>query len=185
MQDVEIIARIVLSAVFITSALAKMRPSPKLEQAVRQFSLGLAGPRLARFIARALPLFELMLGLAIAIGIWLKIAAALAALTLLIFTASMALNLRQGNRFRCNCFGSASSEIGVGSVTRNILLIMGSLFLVATASWTVSLIEPLHADIAILSNSSMVALLTAGTSIFAVLLVLDMLINSFRSITVR
>lgn len=185
MQDVVLVVRIVLGAVFFTSAVAKWRLSPKLEQVVQQFSLGLASPKLAHFVARVLPVFELALGLAIAAGIWLKFVATLAAVTLLLFTASMTINLVRGNRFRCNCFGAASSEIGMGSLSRNIILIVGSLILMVTAPWTASVIEPLHADMQTLSDPNTIALFMAGIGMYAVLLTLEMLASLFRNTAVH
>jgi uncharacterized membrane protein YphA (DoxX/SURF4 family) len=184
-QDVATVARIVLGAVFLTSAVAKMRPSPKLEQVVQQFSLGLASPNIARYLARTLPVFELALGLAIAAGLWLKIAAALAAVALLLFTVSIAINLVRGNRFRCNCFGASSSVIGIGSLIRNTLLIVGSLVLVVVVPWMASVIESLRADMRTLTDPSIVALLMAGIGIYAILLTLDPLSNLFRNAAVR
>lgn len=185
MQDVMVVVRIVLGAVFLTSGVAKLRLSPKLEQVVQQFSLGLASQKLAHFVARALPVFELVLGLAIAAGIWLKLVAALAAVTLALFTASMTINLIRGNHFSCNCFGAASSEIGIGPLSRNIILIAGSFVLMVITPWSASVIETLRADVRTSSDPNSIALFMAGIGIYAALLTLDMLASLLRNTAVQ
>ncbi len=185
MQDLAVVLRIVLIAVFFTSAIAKIKPSTGFEGAIQQFSQGLVGPQLSRIFARALPVFEFVLALLLASGWWLKAVAVVASVTLLLFTAAMAVSLAQGNRVRCNCFGAASSAIGIGSLSRNIILIAASLTLLTISSWTASAIEPLHADLQTLSNPNAVALFMAGFGVYAMVLVVSEIDSLFHSTTAR
>lgn len=182
MQDVAIFIRVVLASVFLTSAITKIKPSSAFEQATRQLSMGLLGPRLSRFAARVLPLCELVLALSLVTGIWLKLSAGLVFLMLLIFTILMAINLARGNRFRCSCFGAMSkADIGLGSIARNVILLAGSLVLLIASRWANLTVEVLHTDLQYLSDPNTVALLMSGISVYVVLLAMSELDVLFRN----
>jgi uncharacterized membrane protein YphA (DoxX/SURF4 family) len=170
MQEVALVARIVLGTVFLTSAMAKMRLSPAFVQAIWQYGLGLIGPRLARIAARLLPPFEFILGLLLLTGLWLKVTALALVGLLLIFTLSMMVNLSRGHRFRCNCFGAASSDIGVGSLSRNAVLMVAGILLAVVSRWSPSGVGSLRADGQLLATPATIALLMAGISVYTMLL---------------
>lgn len=175
MQDVVIVVRIVLAATFLTAAAAKMGSSAATERAVRELSLGLAGTRLSRLVAKILPGAEFSFAFSFAIGLWLTVAAVVAGAMLLLFTVSMAINLARGKQFHCNCFGSASAPISIGTLGRNALLINGCLLLAVASPWVVSVFASLRAGARLFSDSSAVALLMAGGSLYVILLSLDAL----------
>lgn len=170
MPDLVVVARIALGLVFLTSAGAKFRSPSTLVQAIQQYGGGHIGPTLARLLARLLPPFELLLGLLFLIGLWLTLATCAALGAFVIFTLAMAMNLAQGRRFRCHCFGSASSEIGIGSLSRNVILMSASLLLMLFSPWTLSATASLRAGIQLLSDPTTIALILAGCGLYVTLL---------------
>lgn len=158
----DLVAHFVLSVLFLTSAVAKIGSSSTFVQAVQQLSFGLFRPKLVHAVAWLLPPFEFVLALALIIGVWPKVIALLALGLLILFTVPMVINLAQGNRFPCNCFGHMSSDIGVGSLSRNIVLIVMSLLLVIVSPWTALL----SMGVTSLSGSDIIALLTTGISLY-------------------
>lgn len=172
-MDYVFFARFVISALFLTSAIAKVGSSSTFVQAVQQLSLGLFSPRFVQAIAWLLPPFEFLLSLALIIGPWPKAIALVTLGLLLLFTAPIAIHLIQGNRFPCNCFGHMSSDIGVGSLIRNIVLIIISLLLVIVSPWTVPVLGSLSMDAVNLSGPDTIALLTAGIGLYLFLVSLS------------
>lgn len=171
MQDLTVFIRLVLASVFLTSAIAKIKPSPTFEKAIQRLSLGFVGSRMSLFVARVLPTCELVLALLLVAGYWLKVIAGIACLMLTLFTILMAVSLARGERFRCNCFGAMSqSEIGFGSLARNIILIAGGLTLVVVSPWFVSLPEVLHVDLLYLSDPGAISILMSVVVAYIVLL---------------
>ncbi len=184
MQEVTLVLRIALGVLFLTSGVTKMRTFSALAQAVQQYGLGLVGPKLARIVARLLPSFELILGLMIITGIWLKIIALTTGGLLLVFTVSMAINFVRGNQFSCNCFGATSSDIGIGSLSRNVILIFASILLSVLAPWYIPGITLLRTDVQIVSSTDAVALFAVGVGLYALLFLvseIDILLRSSKS----
>jgi uncharacterized membrane protein YphA (DoxX/SURF4 family) len=181
MQEVTLVLRVVLGVLFLTSGAAKLRTPLTLTQAIQQYGMGLVGSKPARIVARLLPLSELILGLMIFTGIWLTIAALAATGLLLAFTVPMAINLARGNQFSCHCFGATSSDIGIGSLSRNVILIFASILLSAVSPWSAPGIALLHADVQALSNMDTVALFAAGVGLYVILLLVGEVDILFRS----
>ncbi len=171
MQEVALVARIVLGTLLLLSAVAKMRAFPALVKSIQQYGMELIGSELARIVARLLPPFEFILSLLLVTGIWLKAAAITATGLLLTFTVLMAANLTLGRRFPCNCFGARSADIGVGSLSRNTVLIAAGILLTAVSPWSTFSAGLLQINIQLLSGLDVIALLTAGVSMCAILLV--------------
>ncbi len=170
MQEMVLVARMLLGAIFLTSAAAKFRSLSTLEEAVQQLGLGLLGPTTIRALARLLPPLELLLALFLIAGIWLKVIAFITVGLLVIFTVPMAVNIAKGNRFPCHCFGQTRSEIGVGTLSRNGLMIVLGLLLALLSPWPIpgSWLLPLGPFS--LSATDLVALVTLGVSLYLIVL---------------
>ncbi|HLW01831.1 MAG TPA: MauE/DoxX family redox-associated membrane protein [Ktedonobacterales bacterium] len=180
MPDLVLVARLVLGLVFLTSGGSKFQSSSALVQTIQQFGAGHFGPKLPQLLARFLPPGELLLGLLFLSGLWLTLVACAALGALVTFTLAMTMHLAQGHRFRCTCFGSASSEIGIGSLCRNVVLLTGCLFLLVSSPWT-SVTVPLRADAQRLSDPTTLALVLAGCSVYVMLLAVGEIDRLFRS----
>lgn len=184
MQEITPVLQIALGILFLISGVAKMKTPHALAQAIQQYGLGLVGPELARLLAWLLPPFELILGIMIVTGIWLKITALAIVGLLLAFTVSMAINFARGNQFSCNCFGATSSNIGIGSLSRNVILIFASILLSVLSPWSVPGSTLLHADVQVLSSTNTIALFAAGVSLYMLLLLvseIDILLRSSKA----
>lgn len=120
--------RILIGLIFIISGIAKLYPIESFE--IIFVDLGITNWLVASIIARLIIVFELFLGLSIIFNYWQKnliyyiTQAALAVFTIyLVF-----LLVAQGNDVDCGCFGSLLALTPIQSITKNIFLIMGLLF---------------------------------------------------------
>src|SRR5579883_1240092 len=100
-------ARLLLSAIFLLSSITKLKDRPGTRQSLRDFGLPkpLAGPG-----AILLPLAEFLaaIGLLPASFAWISAIATTALLTL--FILAIAVNLAQGRKPDCHCFGQLHSK---------------------------------------------------------------------------
>ncbi len=123
-----LLARLVLSVVFMVAGLAKLADVPGSQKAIHDF--GLPQP-LARAAGVLLPCAEIAVAIALiplASAWW----AALVALLLLVaFIAGISYNLLQGRTPACHCFGQLSSgPAGHSTLMRNVFLALVAVFLV-------------------------------------------------------
>jgi methylamine dehydrogenase accessory protein MauD len=122
MPDAALLAvRLVLAAVFVVAALAKLADRDGARRSLVDFGVP-AG--LAPAAAVGLPLVELLLaaGLVMSSTAW---AAALGAAVLLgAFTLAVGVALARGRESDCHCFGRLSAEpVGRGTLARNLTLL--------------------------------------------------------------
>ncbi len=113
--------RLVLAAVFATTAVAKLAgPGTSLE-GLRAFGVP---RRAARPLAAALPIVEFAIA-AVLLPTRTAVAGALAAVGLLVvFTGAVAHQLARGRRPDCNCFGRLQTKpIGPSTLVRNVVLL--------------------------------------------------------------
>jgi len=82
-------------------------------------------------VARALPWAELLIGLALMAGRWLRVSGAAASLLLLVFFALMVRAYAKGMQIDCGCFG-LGDPISARTLARDGALLAGYLFL----TWT-------------------------------------------------
>jgi len=82
-------------------------------------------------VARTLPWAELLIGLALMAGRWLKVSTAAASLLLLGFFVLMVRTYAKGMRIDCGCFG-LGDPISARTLARDGTLLAGYLFL----TWT-------------------------------------------------
>jgi uncharacterized membrane protein YphA (DoxX/SURF4 family) len=93
--------RVVLGVVFVYAAWTKLRESWVL------FAFQIdAYQLLPQWAARSLPWAELLLGLLLIVGKWLRVSASLVSLILVSFLAVMARSYLRGMQIDCGCFGS-------------------------------------------------------------------------------
>ena len=120
--------RIIIGLSFILSGVAKLYPIEPFELVF--IDLGVANFTIAPFLARFIIVFELFLGLSIIFNYWFKnIIYYLTQGTLAFFTVYLVfLLVTQGNDVDCGCFGSLIELTPVASIIKNIVLIVGLLF---------------------------------------------------------
>jgi putative oxidoreductase len=123
-------AQIVLGALFLLAALAKIVDVTSLAREVHNF-------RIVPFwsehlVAMTLPWVELVAGLALMLGIRARAGAWVAGVLLAGFTIGVALAMARGLNFHCGCFGTAdATRVGWSKLGENLgmlaLAALGSL----------------------------------------------------------
>jgi uncharacterized membrane protein YphA (DoxX/SURF4 family) len=98
--------RIALGLVFIAAALPKIGDPPGFAKAIWAYQL-VPGPALNP-MALVLPWLELLCGLALVLGIWVRAAATWATMLLLAFGLALAINLARHHPVDCGCFGATA-----------------------------------------------------------------------------
>lgn len=130
-------ARLLLGCLFIMTGLSKLRNPSSFGDAITEYKL--LSDRLSHVLAYILPLAELALGLCCLLGLLLPVVTMAIILLLLVFTAAVAINLIQGRRIRCHCFGGSSTQISPLVIGRNVALLAIAAFLLVTSTAAFSL----------------------------------------------
>lgn len=125
-------ARLVLACALVVAGLAKLVDRRGARRSLEQFGVPAA---IVPAAAVALPLVELVVGVAL-IPVASAWAAALAATALLLcFTAAVAIAQMRGVEADCHCFGRISSRpVGAGTLARNVALLALAVFVVAAGA---------------------------------------------------
>ena len=125
-------ARIVLGLAFIAAAVPKMADPPDFAKAIWAYDL--LPPWTLNPLALVLPWLELVCGLALCLGFWLRAAAVWTATLLLGFSLALAIDLARHHPVDCGCFGAAAPRTQVERLVAmrwDLLRDVGLLLLVA------------------------------------------------------
>lgn len=116
-------ARLVLAAVLLGAAIAKLRALEEFAGVVHNYRL--LPERLARAVAYILPMLEIVLALGLLLEPTRRIAAVITAMLLAIFALAMTINLWRGRvHIDCGCFATALKQrLSWALVARNGVLI--------------------------------------------------------------
>ncbi len=125
-------ARLLLGVVWIWSSMSKLAHPLTFTQAVRAYD---ATPEwLSKGIGYGLPVLELCLGIALVVGVTVRIAAAVSAVLLVVFLIGVIEVAARGIKLTCGCFGGGGPTLGQTSYTLDILrdigLLIAAVFLV-------------------------------------------------------
>jgi peroxiredoxin len=114
------IARLLLAAVFVLAAAAKLADRATARRAFEDF--GVPSP-LTGWLSIAVPLVELAVAVSLVPNATAQVAGGAALALLLLFSAAIALNLARGRKPDCACFGQVqSAPIGGTTLLRNGVL---------------------------------------------------------------
>jgi uncharacterized membrane protein YphA (DoxX/SURF4 family) len=103
-RAVALLLRIVLGAIFVYAAWTKLRtPWELFAMAIDSYQL--LPLKAVELVARTLPWFELVVGLLLIAGFWLRSAATATALLLAVFFGLMVRAFAKGMEINCGCFG--------------------------------------------------------------------------------
>jgi hypothetical protein len=105
--SVALSSRFILGFIFLFAAVPKVVHRSEFAAAVADYRL--VPPRANRFIARWLPIVELLVGAGLLIGADVALWGYVSSLLLLCFGAAVAVNLVRGRKIDCGCQGSAST----------------------------------------------------------------------------
>jgi uncharacterized membrane protein YphA (DoxX/SURF4 family) len=112
-----LLARIVLGIIFVYAAWTKLR-QPWLLFAMSVESYQLLPEQGVLIVARVLPWLELVTGILLLAGVWLRITAPFASLMLIVFFAGMVRAYAKGMGIDCGCFG-VGEALGPATLARD------------------------------------------------------------------
>jgi uncharacterized membrane protein YphA (DoxX/SURF4 family) len=126
-----LLLRLALGAIFIYAAWVKLRlPWQLFAMSIDSYELLPPGP--VEFLARTLPAFELLLGVALIAGVWLRISSAIASGLLIVFFSLIVNAAIKGQEISCGCFGPGET-LSWKTMLRDGTMLAGSLVLTALA----------------------------------------------------
>jgi uncharacterized membrane protein YphA (DoxX/SURF4 family) len=99
--------QIALGIFFVAAALPKLLDPPSFAHMIYNYRL--VPGAIVNLMALVMPWLELLLGLALVLGIWTRASAALVGALLLVFVTAISLNLARGNAIECGCFDVSAS----------------------------------------------------------------------------
>ncbi|HEX5854377.1 MAG TPA: MauE/DoxX family redox-associated membrane protein [Thermoanaerobaculia bacterium] len=94
--------QIALGAIFVVAALPKIADPPSFAHMIYNYRL-IPGP-LVNALALVMPWVEILVGLALILGVWRREAAIVAGLLVVVFLAAIGWNLARGHAVDCGCF---------------------------------------------------------------------------------
>lgn len=142
-----ILGRIVLAAIFIYAAYAKMKPQPgmpwthgSVNTSLSMFAMGVDSyqmlpPWAVSPFAHVLPPFELVLGLWLLSGLALRVSSVISTLLICAFITAMYSAYERGLTISCGCFGPGA-QIGPRDLIRDGLIFLPlALAITVAAFW--------------------------------------------------
>jgi uncharacterized membrane protein YphA (DoxX/SURF4 family) len=137
--------RVALGAVFLYASVHKVIAPAEFSRTVYHYQiLPAAAVNLAAIV---LPWVEGVVGLCLLLGIKMRGAAAIAALSLLVFLAAMGSALARGLNIDCGCFAAAGTELGVDRLVGDLVLLTAAAYVYresARGSETIPALSGLH-----------------------------------------
>lgn len=129
---VPLVLRLTLGLVFIYAAWAKLT-EPWALYALAISSYQVLPLWAVEVVARTLPWLELVVGLGLIVGIWLRLSATVTSLLLIVFFALMVRAFAKGMEISCGCFGGTGDIISKWTLLRDGSMLAGSLLLTIMA----------------------------------------------------
>jgi len=101
--------QIALGVIFMAAALPKIVDPPSFVHMIHNYEL--LPPLLVRVSALVMPWLELLVGLALALGIWRRTATLVTVGLLVLFIGAISVNLARGNAIDCGCFDVSAANL--------------------------------------------------------------------------
>lgn len=120
--------RLLLGSLFLWSAWTKLRDPIAFSRAVSAYRL--LPWELTNLAAFGLPWLELVSGLALLAGVWLRAGALLVVAQLMLYSFAIAWALHHGLEITCGCLGLGSETVSGEKLLSNLLLLAMALGLV-------------------------------------------------------
>ena len=123
-----LVARFVLGCVFIYASLDKIRHPELFAEAVYNYQLS---PEVAvNLVALWLPWVELLSGGLLVLGVWVRGSSLILSGLMVVFLASLGINLARGLDIHCGCFTTQGSDpLTIFTLLRDSLFLLLALFL--------------------------------------------------------
>jgi uncharacterized membrane protein YphA (DoxX/SURF4 family) len=142
LRPAAVLLRIALGAVFVYAAYTKLfqfaegrlhlLPWQLFAMAIDSYQL--LPSSLVEVIAKTLPWFELLIGVLLIVGRWVRFASAATSLLLAVFMSLMIRAFVKGQEISCGCFGPGDI-ISWKTLLRDGSMLAGSLVVTAAAFW--------------------------------------------------
>ncbi len=129
--------QIALGAIFVAAALPKIADPPSFAHMIYNYRI-LPGS-LINISALVMPWVELVVGLALILGVWVRPARWIVALLLVTFMIAIAINLGRGNAIDCGCFDTSAANKTYEERIRDMWIVLirdaGMLLMIAQLWW--------------------------------------------------
>jgi uncharacterized membrane protein YphA (DoxX/SURF4 family) len=129
--------QIALGAIFVAAALPKIADPPSFAHMIYNYRI-LPGS-LINISALVMPWVELLAGLALILGVWVKPARWIVTLMLVVFMIAITINLARGNAIDCGCFDTSAADKTYEERIRDMWIVLirdaGMLLMVAQLAW--------------------------------------------------
>ncbi|MFB3903160.1 MAG: MauE/DoxX family redox-associated membrane protein [Acidobacteriota bacterium] len=119
-----IVSRLILGGVFIYASVDKIAHPDQFAEIVYNYKL-MPGMTV-NIMAIVLPWVEMVAGLFLVLGVWVKDSAAILGALLLVFIGAIGVNLARGLDFDCGCFSTAASHksASIMLIVRDLVLLL-------------------------------------------------------------
>jgi putative oxidoreductase len=129
--------QIALGAIFVVAALPKITDPPSFAHMIYNYRVLPGG--LINISALVMPWVELLVGLALILGVWVRPARWIVTLLLVTFMIAISINLARGNAIDCGCFdvsaAGKTNEERIQDMWFVLLRDAGMLLMVAQLWW--------------------------------------------------
>ena len=129
--------QIALGAIFVVAALPKITDPPSFAHMIYNYRI-LPGS-LINISALVMPWLELVVGLALILGVWVRPARWIVTLLLVTFMIAIAINLGRDNAIDCGCFDTSAANKTHDERIRDMWIVLirdaGMLLMVAQLWW--------------------------------------------------
>jgi uncharacterized membrane protein YphA (DoxX/SURF4 family) len=136
-----LILRLVLGGLFIFSAVTKIIDAEYFAKSLYNYRL--LPEASLNFVALIIPWIELMVGVLLALGIFVRESALLGTVMMVVFIAAISMALARGLDIECGCFGTKDGgRVGILKIIEDVLLLLGFIWLTLYGSDFISLLKP-------------------------------------------
>jgi putative oxidoreductase len=129
--------QIALGAIFVAAALPKIVDPPSFAHMIYNYRILPAG--LINISALVMPWTELLIGLCLILGVWVRPARWVVAAMLVVFMVAISINLARGNAIDCGCFDTSAANKTYDERIRDMWMVLlrdaGMLLMVAQLWW--------------------------------------------------
>ena len=129
--------QIALGAIFVAAALPKIADPPSFAHMIYNYRILPAG--LINISALVMPWVEIVAGLCLILGIWVKPARWIIGAMLAVFMVAITVNLVRGNAIDCGCFDLSAAGKTYEERIRDMWLVLvrdaGMLLMIAQMAW--------------------------------------------------
>ncbi len=129
--------QIALGAIFVVAAWPKIVDPPSFAHMIYNYRILPAG--LINISALVMPWVELVIGLCLILGVWVKPARWIVAAMLVVFMVAISINLVRGNAIDCGCFDTSAANLTYEERIRDMWLVLlrdaGMLLMCAQLAW--------------------------------------------------